>query len=713
MVQGERNRPTGQRSWAAFVICLFLIVAAWPVGAMGATAQGSAACDLSRTQIQPGEEVTLDASASENATAYRYAPDEDASFGPWRDTPQYQFVYDEAGTYHPRVQIQDTDGTTATTSCGTLNVGNRAPTVNISFFPAEPMAGEAVTFTSKSSDPDGEVVAYTWRIDGQVISEERRIEYTFDDPGDHTVEVTVEDDDGATASDEVTVTVQAVNEPPTVTLSVTPSEPAPGEPVTATATASDSDGNITGYEWWVDGERIVFSPDAEFSYNFDEVGEHTIRVVTEDDDGATAEASTVVTVQAVNEPPTAEINYSPTEPAPGTVVTFEAAAGDPDGSITGYEWRVDGDIVSSRPATEYSFSEPGSHRVSLRVADDDGASVTVNTTVSVAAPTSTPAELSATADWWYTPMTPRAGERVSLVAEGEPNASLTYEWDVDGDGSVDRTGVTVGYRFSKSGTYNVTLTVVGPTGARNTETRRVRVQEGYDVQAAKPDPPFVMVPRRPRPGEAVTLIANQPPGPGTITAFEWDLDGDGETEKRGATVTVRFPETNRTVVTLATTYRNGTVHRQSSAVSTNGPPVVNGTNRPGPWLWTIPANPRPGQNVTLVADPAAPTDEIAAYRWDFDGDNVTDKQGATVVYSFASDGHVRINLTLERSNGTVATVDRVIPVGDVERPRNTATPPSDTRRLLPDIGLLGLLGGIAVAGLLVALLAVGWRRTNT
>lgn len=387
-----------------------------------------------------------------------------------------------------------------------------------------------------------------------------------------------------------------------------------------------------------------------------------------------------------------------------------ATVSDPDGNVTSYQWQVDGEVVSSESRFEYTFSDPGDHHVGLRVVDDDGATANATTTVAVAAPTPTPATLSATADWWYTPATPRSGERVSLIAEGGPNESLTYQWDVGDDGHVDRTGVTVGYTFAESGTYEVTLAVVGPSGARNTVTRSLRVQEGVDPPGTREDPPFVMIPQTPRPGESVTLVADPPPGAGAVGSYRWDLDGDGSPDKRGRSVTVRFPPTNRTVVTLETAYESGEVERHSSPVTTNGQPTVNRTGAAPPSLWTIPSNPRPNQTVTLVADPAAPITDIESYAWDLDGDGVADKAGATVTYTYTSHGQHRVHLAINRTNGTSASVNRVIPVGNAARPTDAEPPSGNPWGWLRTVGPMGLAGGVALAGLLASLLVLGWRR---
>lgn len=49
------------------------------------------------------------------------------------------------------------------------------------------------------------------------------------------------------------------------------------------------------------------------------------------------------------------------------------------------------------------------------------------------------------------------------------NVSVSYEWDFNGDGTVDSTDVNPSYTYANTGTYSVSLTVVN-TGGRITTT---------------------------------------------------------------------------------------------------------------------------------------------------------------------------------------------------------------------------------------------------
>lgn len=98
-----------------------------------------------------------------------------------------------------------------------------------------------------------------------------------------------------------------------------------------------------------------------------------------------------------NDPPEATFTYSPQTPTVNESVSFYVMqAGDSDGRITGYEWRIDGDVVRGAQVMKYTFEASGTHEVSLAVTDDQGASTTTSVRVDVspapttATPTPTP-----------------------------------------------------------------------------------------------------------------------------------------------------------------------------------------------------------------------------------------------------------------------------------------------------------------------------------
>ncbi len=67
-----------------------------------------------------------------------------------------------------------------------------------------------VTFDGSGSyDPDGEIVSYDWDFGDATTDYGMTVSHTFDDPGVYTVTLTVTDDQGATGSNTIQITVHS------------------------------------------------------------------------------------------------------------------------------------------------------------------------------------------------------------------------------------------------------------------------------------------------------------------------------------------------------------------------------------------------------------------------------------------------------------------------------------------------------------------------
>jgi hypothetical protein len=87
---------------------------------------------------------------------------------------------------------------------------NQAPSAAFTVSPTDPTAGEQVTFDAAgSSDSDGSIASYSWDLDGdgQEDATGQTATTIFSSAGDETVELTVTDDAGATATATQTVSV--------------------------------------------------------------------------------------------------------------------------------------------------------------------------------------------------------------------------------------------------------------------------------------------------------------------------------------------------------------------------------------------------------------------------------------------------------------------------------------------------------------------------
>lgn len=199
-------------------------------------------------------------------------------------------------------------------------------------------------------------------------------------------------------------TLGAANIPPAVSITApaTGSNFVTGTVINIAANASDADGNITGVEFLVD--NVVISTDLTTPYTANytgTTGAHALTARATDNNGAQTTSAVVNITCASNPAPTVSI----TAPANGTsfvtgdVVNIAANATD-NGSVTGVEFFVDGNLLSTdntSPYTAVYTSVIGSHVLTARATDNLGlqttsAAVTINVannllpTVSITSP---------------------------------------------------------------------------------------------------------------------------------------------------------------------------------------------------------------------------------------------------------------------------------------------------------------------------------------
>jgi len=124
----------------------------------------------------------------------------------------------------------------------------------------------------------------------------------------------------------------------------------------------------------------------------------------------------------------AHVERSPADPAVGDTVTLDGSRSHLDGTITAYDWVVDGDTASGS-TVERTFETPGGHTVELTVMTEDGETDQTVEQVVVTDPALVPTEPSVTVQDQTTrgetvDVTVRATERVEL---------LLFADGVDGD----------------------------------------------------------------------------------------------------------------------------------------------------------------------------------------------------------------------------------------------------------------------------------------
>ncbi|MEF8843031.1 MAG: PKD domain-containing protein [Haloarculaceae archaeon] len=457
-----------------------------------------ARCSVEPTETVVGQPVTIDTSASENASVYSY------EFGDGSGVPEtgeeiVTHRYEEPGEYTPIVTVFGPNGRRDTVECPTVTVEaeNAPPNATFSFSPDPGIVGELMTFNaSDSADPapDDEVTTYRWDFDGderfELETGEPVVEHTFDTAGPRNVGLQVED--SAAATDlryrDVPVARDVV-----ARCSVEPRTVEAGQPVTISAQESEN-GAYLGYDF--DGDGEYERPEAtEFvvEHVYEEPGEYTpvVTVYGERGQSDTTECPTV-TVEPENEPPEAAFTYSPDPGIASQSMTFDASNSiDPDGSVDLYRWDWNGDgtydETTTSPQVEHTFLDAGFRNVALEVVDDRNATGFTSRDVEIVEPQ---LNVRCTVE----PSSVEPGENVTIQVTA-PNGSY-LDYDYDGDGEYDRfetTEFTTTTSYNESGEYTPLVRVYTETGASQVfECDMVTVDQ--PDEGALPIPPWWPIP---------------------------------------------------------------------------------------------------------------------------------------------------------------------------------------------------------------------------
>lgn len=305
------------------------------------------------------------------------------------------------------------------------------------------VTGVPVSFDASHSTPSEDIRSYEWTIAGKEYSG-KTVEHTFADNGEYKVELNVTNDDSATDTTTQTITVE--NQPPTADINVTPSTPVTDQRITLSAKeSSDPDGRIVSYEWTI-AEREFSGETVDRIFNV--IGEYTVELTVTDDDGATD--TTTQTVRVSNQDPTASFTWSPSSPVAGELVTFDGtSSSDPNGTISNYEWSIDGTTKTGVLAT-HTFDDSGGYTVELTVTDDDGATARETLVVEVGPEPTTPTSESSSPLTETHATSPGPTAPDSNAPSGTTNDS-TVPWLPLGAGTLaGLTGLTAWYRFGDS-----------------------------------------------------------------------------------------------------------------------------------------------------------------------------------------------------------------------------------------------------------------------
>ena len=355
------------------------------------------------------------------------------------DGREVRFVAPDDGAYSVRLDVTDGDGGSAV-RVGSFAVGNLDPVPQAFAVPTQGYVGFAVPLAAAFADVAADLpLTYLWRVTAPggavTVLTGPSAAFTPTSAGRHATELVVTDGDGGRATRAATFEVAAS------TVSVSRFDLAVGA-VEAAATSfaaagADAFGASVTFTWTVTpaaGQAVTLTGAAP-SFTPADDGTYAVTLTARSANGvATRSGSFAV----ANAPPRLTDLRVPGRVTYNVPLALSAAATDPAGAADPltYTWTVTRpDLTTftlSGPSVGFTPTAAGFYGVALSVADGDGGVVTARRTV---AALNAPPVASAGGPY-------DVGEAGTVVLDAltgttdanQTAASLTYEWDFDGDG---------------------------------------------------------------------------------------------------------------------------------------------------------------------------------------------------------------------------------------------------------------------------------------
>ncbi|UCG68749.1 MAG: PKD domain-containing protein [Thermoplasmata archaeon] len=575
--------------------------------------------------------------------------------------------YPQSGTYVVTLTVWDIANNTDSDTV-TVYVNNLAP---------HAVAGEdqiidegdfAFFDGSDSYDTpsDNSTLIFTWYFgDGDVVSG-ITTSHVFIDNGVYTVTLVVEDDNGFTDSDTLSVTVN--NVAPTADAHG-PYEGDEGSEITFTGTASDPGISDTlTYHWdFGDGNTSTLQNP---THTYADDGIFNVILTVTDDDGGLDSDSAIMTVYNVAPQVEAGGPYSGDE---GMGLTFFGSATDPGSDILTYEWDLDDDGIYDDAAGQnpsWTWYDEGVYIIGLRVSDDDGGIGTDTASINI----NNVAPIADAGDSYIG----NEGDTITFTGTANDPGSdlLTYEWDFDDSDGVtysDFTGSNPTWIWPDDFSGLIYLRVTDDDGGIGTDTASVTINNVAPI--ADTGGSYTG-----NEGSALTITGSAE-DPGTdILIIEWDLDDDGfYDDAMGENPTWTWYDDGVYFIHLKVTDDDGGVGTNSATVIINN--VAPTPDAGGPYVGNE------GTSMDFIGNQTDPGSDTFTYLWDFGDGKISTQQNPTHIYS--DDGVYTVSLTVTDDDGGMAldyaiTIVYNVPpsIEPVESPMNAIEDETFSLRIL-------------------------------
>lgn len=548
------------------------------------------------------------------------------------------FMFSIPGVYNVTLTVRDAWGFSDTDTVSITVLDTQAPVADAGPDITVDMGEEAHLSAKLSWDNVG-IVGFLWVVDPGGLNLQLTgptANLTFDDPGDYLATLSVIDIAGNVGND--TIIIHAIDIIPPMASAGEDMDVDQGAVVTFDASGSTDNVGIEGWEWRFQYELVNETLEGQVvTFTFGTAGTYMITLEVTDAYGLTDMDHLTVVVRDTMAPfiligPDRTVNE-------GETLVLDGSESTDNVGIASYNWTFEHDgslVVLEGAKTEFTFTQPGVHIVTLEVVDLSGNSgtATLNVTVRDITPPVAAAGEDKEVDQY---------ETISLDgSHSHDNVGIIeFHWTFQYMGEdIELEGEEVVVAFDEAGSYDVTLTVIDAAGHQELDRVTVRVlditppvpQVGDDLSVDQ--------------GRNVVLDGSASTDNVGVTTWSWTFRYlDEDHELTGKVVQFTFDEPSQVEVTLHVADEAGNVATTLIYVSVNDiiPPIA----QAGEDL-TIPL----GKVVTLDGGDSTDNMEVIGWTWTFDhkGTPVV-IEGQTVDFTFQEPGVYDVTLTVRDASG--------------------------------------------------------------
>jgi PKD repeat protein len=269
----------------------------------------------------------------------------------------------------------------------------------------------------------------------------------------------------------------------------------------------------------------------------------------------------------------ARFTFSPTNPTINQDVNFNGSSSSATNGT--YAWDFGDGSNGTGISTTHRYARGGTFTIVMTVTSDNRQSSTSSRTITVS--TTLP---PTTANFTFSPTNPAINQDIVFTASGtpvpgggipfpgggggQPVQGASYNWDF-GDGTT-ASGQSTTHRYTRGGTFAITLRVTSDTGLTATTSRQVTISTTLPAGSAN----FVFSPTDPQVDDTVFFNASS----STLSngTFSWDF-GDGNSGS-GVSTTHSYSAARTYTVTLTVRNTLGQSATTSKTVTVAGPVVA-------------------------------------------------------------------------------------------------------------------------------------------